>query len=188
VLVSIFHGVFVASEFTEGNFNVFGPGENVNQESNLGRVTLDPFFFFDLTQLNKRLTSDLFKRGAHCVNDILHVGLDFAQKLEHCGKLNVLRTDVSVHTNGDRADTLVFKLEVLDSLENLGHVDLDLLGGTTVGQNIKQISWGNEVETGEGSTLALHELVKGLLANAEISLNLFEGREYPILVAINESI
>ena len=93
-----------------------------------------------------------------------------------------------MHADSGGAHTLFLKLEVLDSLENLGHVDLNLSGGISVGQNVEQIGGGNEVEARESGTLALHEVVEGLLANAEVLLNLVESSENPCLVAVSQSV
>jgi len=47
----------------------------------------------------------------------------------------------------------------------------DLAGVVTIGQNIKQVSSGDEVETRELCLLGCHEIVQGLLANFEFFLD-----------------
>jgi hypothetical protein len=44
------------------------------------------------------------------------------------------------------------------------------------------------METRESSTLAFHEIVKGLLANAEILFNLIESGVNPVLIAVGEGV
>ena len=139
MLVGISHSIGIATKLVEGFLDISGPGQNVDQKNSLGNTVLDPVEFGLLRQLLEQLTSNVLKRGAHRVNNILHVGLDFAHQFEDGGPWDVLDTDICVHTDSGGADSLLLELQSLNSLENLGHVNHDLSRSVTVGKDIKQI-------------------------------------------------
>jgi len=93
-----------------------------------------------------------------------------------------------VHT--DSNGTLffsIFKFEILNSLEDLGHESHDLDWHVTVGENVEQVGGGGEVESGEALTLFSHELVESLLTNLELVEDIFETLQNPVLVAEDKS-
>jgi hypothetical protein len=57
-------------------------------------------------------------------------------------------------------------------------VDHDLNWSITIGENIKKISWGYEIESWESDSLGVHEFIKSFLTNIQIDLDFFEAREY----------
>jgi len=181
--VSLLHGFLVFGDVVEGLLDVFGPRQHVNEEGGLGGVLLQPFGFADLVQSLEGGSGNVTEGAAHSVDNFLHVVFDFAEQLQVSGELNVLNTDIGVHTNSNGAITTFFKLEILNSLENLAHEAHDLLGGRTVRQNIEQVRGGGEVEAGEALLLLVHEFVKGLLANSKLGHHVLEALKYPVLVA-----
>jgi hypothetical protein len=66
-------------------------------------------------------------------------------------------------------------------------VDHDLTGVVTVGQDVEQIVLSDEIETREGTSLGVHEIEQGLLANRKLLLCLLKIGEYPILSAVVKS-
>jgi hypothetical protein len=67
-------------------------------------------------------------------------------------------------------------------------VDHDLLRVVTIGENIKEISRGNEIESRESSSLAVHEVVKGLFTKGELLLYFFKSVDDAFLSTENESL
>lgn len=136
---------------------------------------------------NDTLRSNDVKRALHAVDNIHEVVLDLAVELEGLGELNDFFSDASLHAGGNGTVTVFLEEEGFDGLENLGHVAHDLAGGVTIGQDIEQVSCGDEVESGEGTSLAVHEIVKGLLAKGELVLHILKSLQDVTLVAEDDS-
>ena len=59
----------------------------------------------------------------------------------------------------------VDEFKLINGLEDLGHVNHNLPGSITVGQNIEEIILSDEIESREGTTFGVHEVEQGLLTN-----------------------
>ena len=57
------------------------------------------------------------------------------------------------------------EFELVNGLEDLRHVNHNLLGSITVGQNIEQIVLSDEIESWESTTLGIHEVEQSLFTN-----------------------
>ena len=59
----------------------------------------------------------------------------------------------------------------------------DLVRSVSVGEDVKEIGLGDEIESGECTSLSLHELVKSFLAKSKLSLNIFKSLKDVFLIA-----
>jgi len=66
-------------------------------------------------------------------------------------------------------------------------VDHDLARVVTVRKNVQKIGLGHEIETGECSSLGVHEIEESFLANTELLINFLKIRDNPFLTAVNKS-
>ena len=87
-------------------------------------------------------------------------------------KVNVFGDTLEMLVDSDDKTAVLFvKCDRVDSIEKLFEIVLDSVGVGTLGQNLKQISIGTEVEAGENTSLLFEVRVKLLLALLEIILH-----------------
>ena len=63
----------------------------------------------------------------------------------------------------------------------------DLFRGVTVRENIEEIDLGHEIETWEGTPLALHEVEQGLFTDRKLLLSGLQVWKYPFLSTVGQS-
>ena len=150
----------------KGGFHSLYPVDEVDQEGYLCGVILKPVSLLLFSEALKRVCSNVFNRASHGVNDILEVVLDFTLKPKIIREGDVLLANRGVNASSIWAFTsTVYEFKLVDSLENFRHVNHNLFRSITIGQNIKEIILGDEIESWECTTFGVHEVEQGLLTN-----------------------
>ena len=117
----------------KGGFHSLHPVDEVDQKGDLCGVILKPVSLLFLSEAFERVGSNVFNRTSHRVNDILEIVLDFSFEFKFVREGDVLLADRRVNTAGIRAFTArVLKFKLINGLEDLRHVDHNLLGGRTI--------------------------------------------------------
>jgi len=149
----------------------------------LRRIALEPVSLGHAVLSDDTLCGNNVKRRLHAVNNIHKVVLDLAVELKGLRELHDFFSDASFHACGNGAISVFLEEKSFDGLEDLGHVAHDLVGGVTVRQDIKQVSSSDEIESGESTSFAIHEVIKSFLAQCELILDILESLENIVLVA-----
>mmetsp|Transcript_57669 Transcript_57669/g.137353 ORF Transcript_57669/g.137353 Transcript_57669/m.137353 type:complete len:653 (+) Transcript_57669:8548-10506(+) len=116
----------------------------------------------------------------------VQIGLHLAQQRQRLREGHVLLANAGVHACGVRAVVLAIgELQgvVVDGDEELGELWNHLRRLISVAEHIQQIVGGHEVEAREGTFLAVHEVVQGLLTHLQRPLHLLQLLEDVPLVA-----
>lgn len=172
----------------ESLLGVHGPIDGVDEKSHLRRVVVDPGDLVDLVTVYTGLTSLVTEGASHDVDDILHVDLDLSLQFKGVREVHDFLAHTGVHLSGVGAFTIGDQGQVLDGLEDLGGVFVDLFGVISVGQDVEEIILGYEIKTGEESSLSIQEVVQGLLANLQLTLDLVQTVGDASLGAVFESV
>jgi hypothetical protein len=148
----------------------------------LGWISLEPLSSFEIWGCLglERGSGDISEGSHHHVHDVLHVDFNFSEQFEWLRKFDwIFASDAGFHvfSSGSFGAT-VGKSECFDGLEDFTHVSVNLGRGVTITENIKEITDGYEIESGEGTTLAVQEFVQGFFTDLELFLNIVESFEH----------
>jgi hypothetical protein len=180
-LIGFFDGIVVGLVSGESFLATDDPRAVVNQQTGLSWGIGNPLILRHLSVSLEGLKRDILQRVTHTVDNILKIALDLTKQFKFSSEFDLLFSDIRVPCLTKWSDTFFFEDQSLNGDNNFGHVLHNLGGRVTVGKNIQKISWGYEEESGESNLLGEHESVKSGLANGQLSLNLLQLREYPVL-------